>query len=264
MCALSMWNSLDIEKVERAQKDSTASSDSDIIKERFLVEDLSFVNQAEPSFSNTPEEIKIIGKEMDYSPLSQNRQEGNEICSEEVCNKFFIWKLRFLHTIMAAVLVFVGMQQIERPDAAVWIPLFTVPAVITLLSTLKVTFIDGVCMRSLVSVYLGSAICLLIFLATSLLVVMAKQTYDVTYNPLNFQEGREMMAVAVCVGWQKFHLFTVKEQARVTRNQKGHQRPATVSAQAMLKRLLTLIIIPGALFFATLSAVRFKAENMKG
>ncbi|KAF2367673.1 TMEM220 protein [Trinorchestia longiramus] len=234
-----MKRHLDLEQLERARRGSVDSGEFDS-QENFFEDYWLPVSAEQDSFPGTPEKILISSiKHMGHSK-SMDRYDA--------CNKFLEWKIRFLHIIMAGVLAYVGVQQIERHDAAVWIPLFLVPAGITLLSTIDVRYLEGVCMKSVVSVYLGSAICLMIWLATSLLVTMTQKTTISSYSPLDYQQGREMMAVTVCIAWQKFHLFTIKEQAKANNLRKSYGRPSAASApREVLKRVVPLVLLPGAL-----------------
>ena len=60
------------------------------------------------------EDDQIYAMTMKGKNASQNRP-------EEMCHKFFIWKIRFLHAMMGCLLTYIGLQHADRHDAAVWI-----------------------------------------------------------------------------------------------------------------------------------------------
>lgn len=244
----------DIESVERARRDSSNSSSSSDGSPPRVPDELPapLLPLRTPSPTRGLFDLAVHNILLDPSNMGgKKNRDSSSPCSDDVCHRFFIWKLRLLHTAMAVVLAYVGLQQTERHDAAVWMALFLIPAILTMLSTIKIQLVDGVCVRSLVSVYLGSALCLFFWLLTSLLVAVVQQseTHYPSYNPLDYQQGREALAVAVCVGWQKFHLVTTKEQIKVTRFNKSY-RPSSdegVSARAMIRKIIPLLLLPGSL-----------------
>lgn len=107
---------MDIERLERAHRDSLANSDREALLQGNLLDELELLFEGIVNPDLALEEILTPPPKM-----ADTKDQKHDSCSEDSCQKFFQLKLKFLHAVMAFVLAYVGIQQAVRPDAAVWV-----------------------------------------------------------------------------------------------------------------------------------------------
>ncbi|KAK3879560.1 hypothetical protein Pcinc_015894 [Petrolisthes cinctipes] len=144
--------------------------------------------------------------------------------------------LRVVNLLVALLLAFIASNQTDRPDAFIWVLLFTVPAVLTFILAVRPRTIDRVelravsslCvdrveLRAVSSLCVGCCLALLIFLGVSLLrakskestlVMLNDQQHFSSSNPLNYKQTWEMVAVVMVIAWLKFLAMTTSDSLR--------------------------------------------------
>ncbi|KAK3879559.1 hypothetical protein Pcinc_015894 [Petrolisthes cinctipes] len=131
--------------------------------------------------------------------------------------------LRVVNLLVALLLAFIASNQTDRPDAFIWVLLFTVPAVLTFILAVRPRTIDRVELRAVSSLCVGCCLALLIFLGVSLLrakskestlVMLNDQQHFSSSNPLNYKQTWEMVAVVMVIAWLKFLAMTTSDSLR--------------------------------------------------
>ncbi|KAK4318831.1 hypothetical protein Pmani_010153 [Petrolisthes manimaculis] len=139
--------------------------------------------------------------------------------------------LRVINLLVALLLAFIARSQTDRPDAFIWVLLFTVPAMLTFILAVRPRTIDRVELRAVSSLCVGCCLSLLIYLWVSLLRAKSReatlmmvmlndqqqqqQQQDTsTSNPLNYKQTWEMMAVVMVVAWLKFLTMNTSDSLR--------------------------------------------------
>ncbi|XP_069159154.1 uncharacterized protein [Procambarus clarkii] len=140
-----------------------------------------------------------------------------------------LWNLlgRFINLVVACIMLLTAYLQVGRPDAFIWVSTFLVPAILTVILTVRQRAVESVVVRAVTSVAVGCYLTFLIYLIIRLIRTMVKNnsnfvmTSDNTESsssrypsPFDYHEAWECLAVIMVVAWIKFLTITSKENLR--------------------------------------------------
>ncbi|XP_066970024.1 uncharacterized protein [Macrobrachium rosenbergii] len=176
-----------------------------------------------------------------------------------------------LNFILAILLGTTAYLQVQRADAVIWVVIFLVPATITFLTAIKLQMGALPEVKVVSSVHIACCLCLLVYLGIRLIHGMANQYSTIimfdgndvvqnSYNPLDYQEGWEIIAIILVVAWMKYLASTSREQMR-----ESGIKPAEVSPQWMLKAMGVVVVVPlGLASFCYIEGVNSSVKALYG
>ncbi|XP_042891078.1 uncharacterized protein LOC122265734 [Penaeus japonicus] len=172
---------------------------------------------------------------------------------KKVSMSLWVKLTRLINLFLGLILGFTAYLQIVRVHAVIWVPVFLVPAVITLIAVFKLQAAERMEVKAVVSLHIGCCLCLMVYVGMQLVQNMSHEKTIFLmfenapgeknfYNPLNYREGWELLSVFMVVGWLKFLTMTTRE----------HLRDSGVSAvemapDRMLKTVFLMMAVVGVL-----------------
>ncbi|XP_069999473.1 uncharacterized protein [Penaeus vannamei] len=160
---------------------------------------------------------------------------------------------RVINLFLGLVLAFTAYLQVVRVHAIIWVPVFLVPAVVTLITAAKPQAAERLEVKAVVSLHIGCCLSLLVYVGTRLVHNMAHEKtiflmFESTpgernsYNPLHYREGWECLAVVMVVGWLKFLTMTTREHLR-----ESGVTAVEMSPDRMLRTVFLMMAVAGVL-----------------
>ncbi|XP_064091372.1 transmembrane protein 220-like [Macrobrachium nipponense] len=176
-----------------------------------------------------------------------------------------------LNFLLALLLGITAYLQVRRADAVIWVVVFLVPAVITFLTSIKIHLSALPEVKVVSSVHIACCLCLLVYLGIRLIHGMANQFSTIimfdgndviqnSYNPLDYQEGWEIIALILVVAWMKYLASTSREHMR-----ESGMKPVEISPLWMLKAMGVVVVVPlGLASFCYIEGVNSTAKALYG
>jgi len=131
-------------------------------------------------------------------------------CFKMEGGQLFVWKL--INILMFLFFLLATIVQFNDDDAVVWIPVYVIPAALSLAIAIKPNITSDAMWLTVSHVHTACCICIFAYIVVLLIQHIHKESHlvekkqltkEMEWNLLYYEEGRELVGLVLVLGWLK-------------------------------------------------------------
>ncbi|XP_031571868.1 transmembrane protein 220-like [Actinia tenebrosa] len=107
------------------------------------------------------------------------------------------WPWRIANAVMAVFMAIAAYVQINDPDPAIWITVYSIPCLLCLSIVIYFPIQDYFLWKAITMSHLAACVIGVLYLST----IVSKQIWEGSTNPLSHEEGRELCGLLLVIMW---------------------------------------------------------------